>query len=447
MMNWKCGWLSEALTSKGHLVNVASTGIEAISKLRSDEHQLVISDIKMPKMSGLELLQEIKKDQPRLPVIMVTSYGTIENAVEAMKQGAEDYILKPFSFEVLEKVVGKVLRKAQALSEDNGTVKKITKEIIAYDPKMQNLLKLCRNIAKNRATVLLQGESGTGKELIAHYIHAHSARASSDFVAVNCASLPKELLESELFGHEKGSFTGAIARKIGKFELANRGTLLLDEISEIDLQSQAKLLRAIQEQEIDRVGGQRPIPLDVRIIATTNRELKKYVDEGQFREDLYYRINVIPIFIPPLRERIDDITPLIDYFLKKTSLENEKEVKNISQEALSFLLKREWKGNIRELENLIERAVLLAEEDCLMPEHFHCAENNEGKNLIRSGFSVKEMEKNLILKTLEEVKGNRTKAATMLEISVRTLRNKLKEYRISESDSSKEDDDNGNFSV
>lgn len=429
--------LTHALNRNGYSVEAASNGIEALEKFKRGKFSLVIADMKLPKMSGMEVLGEVKKISPQIPVIMITANGTIENAVEAMQEGASDYILKPFSAEVLESVVKKVgrnsngQRKVKLETMDLSKGSRQTK-VVTQDPRSLNILRLAKKIAPSRATVLIQGETGTGKEVFALFIHRHSGKAERPYVAINCASLPDGLAESELFGHEKGSFTGATNKKIGKFELANHGTIVLDEISEMSMPIQAKLLRAIQERVIDRVGGSKPIPIDVRIIAISNEDLRKAVNKGKFREDLFYRVNVIPFTIPPLRERKGDIPLLVQHFLEKYSSLNGRGMATISDEALSALMDLEWKGNVRELENTIERATLLTEHETILPEHLFLedAANDKHKPIqIRPGMTVKEMEKDLIFKTLQEVNDNRTHAADMLGVSIRTLRNKLREYK------------------
>ncbi|MBW1701928.1 MAG: sigma-54-dependent Fis family transcriptional regulator [Deltaproteobacteria bacterium] len=426
--------LTHALSRSGHSVETASSGFEALEKFKSEEFGLVITDVKMPEMSGMEVLEGIKKLSPQVPVIMITAYGTVNNAVEAMKEGASDYILKPFDSEILESAVKRACTNSNGKKSievySNGNSE--TKKIITQDSKMVEILNLAKNVAPSNATVLILGESGTGKELLASYVHQHSGKSKGPYVAVNCTALPESLAESELFGHEKGSFTGAASRKIGKFELANHGTILLDEISEMAMPLQAKLLRVLQEREIDRVGGNRPVPIDVRIIAISNIDLKKAVKEGKFREDLFYRVNVIPLTVPPLRERKGDIPLLANYFLEKYSSADNKKMKEIAEETISLLLQYDWKGNIREFENTIERAVLLGKGETLLPKHLFLEEpESNGKEPfpIRTGLSVKEMERELIFQTLKEVNGNRTHATKMLGISIRTLRNKLREYK------------------
>jgi len=421
--------LGAVLKRFGLRVSTAEDGLHAMAKFRQDLYDLVIADVKMPRMSGMELLKEIKKIAPRTPVVLLTAYGTIEGAVNAMKEGAFDYIEKPFSPEVLEEVVRRALAsRAEALRGQ--------RPIIAQDPKMLELLEVARTVASSPAPVLITGESGTGKELLARYIHEQSPRKDRPFVAVNCAALPEGLLETELFGHERGSFTGAVAQKKGKFELAHRGTLLLDEVSEMPLSLQAKILRALQEGEIDRVGGIKPVAVDVRVIATSNRDLVEEVRRGRFREDLFFRLNVIPLHIPPLRERKEDIPLLASYFLEKYADLNGKTAKDLAPETLDLLMDYFWPGNVRELENVIHRAVLLAKGEVLEPRDLVIEEglSPRAPHPVRPGTSLKEMERWLILETLKKVGGNRTKAAQLLGVSVRTIRNKLKEYRISGKD-------------
>ncbi len=430
--------LCHVLNRIGYGVTGVSNGFEALEKIQTQDFSMVITDMKMPEMSGMQVLEEVKRVSFRTPVIMITAYGTINNAVEAMKAGASDYIIKPFSSEVLEVTVRKVFEAEKGrlnASDKNGFSRTETqdKKIITRDKAMLKVLDLAGNVAPSNSTILILGESGTGKEMLAAYIHQKSGRRDHAYVAVNCAALPENLAESELFGYEKGAFTGASHKKPGKFELAKNGTIVLDEISEMPISLQAKLLRALQEKKIDRIGGTRPVSIDARVIAISNVDLKKAVKEGRFREDLYYRINVIPFHVPPLRERKADIPLLTNYFLKKYCSLNRKKMMRIPEETLSLLLRREWKGNVRELENVIERAVLLGNGDLLRPDFLFGEETsvNPAQDLpLKAGISVKEMEKGLIFKTLEEVNNNRTHAARLLGISIRTLRNKLKEYSL-----------------
>ena len=430
--------VSHALSRSGYSVETAANGFEGLDKFKSEQFNIVITDVKMPDLSGLDVLAEVKKISPEVPVIMITAYGTINRAVDAMKEGAADYILKPFSFETLKAAVKKLGAKPVVQCRNNfievySRSNSEKKRIITQDPQLLKITNLAKNVAPSNATILILGESGTGKELLASFIHQNSGRATKPYVAINCASLPENLAENELFGHEKGSFTGAETKKLGKFEMANHGTILLDEISEMAMPLQAKLLRVLQEREIDRVGGTRTIPIDVRIIAISNVDLKLAVQKGKFREDLFYRLNVIPFTIPPLRERKDDIPLLASYFLSKHSANHNKKMKRIAKDTISLLLKYDWKGNVRQLENIIERAVLLGDGEVLLSGHLFLEDddiNRDGQFPLRVGSSLKEMERELILQTLTEVDNNRTHAAKLLGISIRTLRNKLKEYNL-----------------
>ena len=434
--------MSEALKRAGYITETSVDGISALSKLESEKYSMVITDMKMPKVTGMDLLKEIKKISPDTKVILVTAYGTVDCAVEAMKEGASDFLLKPFSFESLLQIVkggfassGKpsaLFKSPTPQMNKNSTVE--VKEIVTKDKIFLRILNMAVEIAKSDSTILVYGESGTGKELIAQLIHENSNRKSKPFVAVNCAAIPDNLLESELFGHEKGSFTGAAFRKHGKFELAQGGTILLDEIGEMSMTLQAKLLRVLQEFEIDRVGGKEPVPIDVRVISTTNVDIKQAVSEKKFREDLYSRLHVIPIRVPPLRDRKGDVEVLTEHFIKKMSVKNNKNIKGITKEAMDILLNRKWYGNVRELQNMMERAVLLSGQDKIRKEDFILEEivekrlsDNSEVNL--SAETIDEMEKKLIEKTLNDKGGNRTHAARSLGISIRTLRNKLNEYK------------------
>jgi len=436
--------LSEALTRAGFESTTANDGESALLAIENGNFSLVVSDIKMPRKNGLELLSDIKKDFPGLPIILMTAYGDAESATEPIRLGADDFLLKPFSFDVLESSIKNLLNNNQPSATAEPSVKRTAvkpnkkssreRKIITNDPQMKKVLELVDKTAASRASVLIQGESGTGKELIARYIHQKSDRAGGAFVAVNCAALPEALLESELFGHEKGSFTGAITRKIGKFELADGGTILLDEITEMQIELQAKLLRVLQEKEIDRVGGSSTVSIDVRVVATTNRDPQEAISEGKFREDLYFRLNVIPVVVPPLRERPEDVIVMSHYFREKFALETGKNVKEISDETLEVLRGCRWRGNVRELENVMERAVLLSDGETIKPEDLFMpdvsAEKKPASNGVEVGGTIEAMERRMILGTLEQVSDNRTKAAEMLGISIRTLRNKLNIYKV-----------------
>jgi len=407
--------LKEAIQRMGFPVVVCDGGAEGLNKLQQSGYQLVVTDMNMPKMDGLTFLKEIRRRIGNLPVLVITGFGTVENAVESMKEGATDYLMKPFSFDSLKKALDSIISRAAA-----------GKDMLAESPEMKRIVALAENLAANDITVLINGESGTGKELLARRIQQTSRRKDKPFVAVNCAAIPDNLLESELFGHEKGAFTGAIERKKGKFELADGGTLLLDEIGELPLMLQAKLLRALQEREIDRVGGKEPIPLDVRVLATTNRNLAKECAEGRFREDLFYRLNVFPLKVPPLRERPEDIVAFSTRFIERFSAAAGKNIRGCSDEAIAILKGRSWRGNVRELENVIQRAVLICAGDLIEPCDL-MVDAAEVEDQAANG-KIRDMEKELILKTLKDVHGNKTKAAQILGVSVRTIRNKLNEY-------------------
>ena len=427
--------MESAIARLGHSVIKANNGKEALEILENLKVDLVISDMKMPIITGEELLIEVRRRYPQMPFVLITAYGTIQQAVDAMKYGAFDFITKPFSAESLEQVIAK-LGRAPGSSRKTSPKRESSdnsRSIVTRDPGFSKLLEMAETIAPSDASVLIQGESGTGKELLARLIHRSSDRRDAPFIAVNCAALPDNLLESELFGHEKGAFTGAQNSKPGKFELANGGTILLDEISEMNPLLQAKLLRVLQEREVDRVGGQRPIAIDVRVIATTNRNMTESVQKGDFREDLYYRLNVIPLFVPSLRERGGDIRLLLEHFVRKYSNGS----KQLNQGTIETLERHPWPGNIRELQNACQRAVLLAKEDSLDADCFLLGSTaqarvegpSQGKLEIRSGLSVAEAERMLIIETLKATEDNRTKAAELLGISIRTLRNKLNEYK------------------
>ncbi len=440
--------LSESLESCGYEVESADNGSEALQKFQARSFGIVVTDMRMPRLGGMDVLKGVKKISPQTPVVLITAYGTVSTAVEAMKEGASEFIMKPFSLDDLQAVVKKVLGSSVPSPEGDAppeTPVSPEVEIISQADNVRSMLTLMRNIARSKSSILIQGESGTGKELFARYIYRHSSRKDRPFVAINCAAIPHHLLESEMFGYEKGAFTGAVQRKPGKFEMADGGTLLLDEIGEMDIQLQAKLLRVLQESEVDRLGGREPISVDVRIIATTNADLKRGIEEKKFREDLFYRLNVIPIHIPPLRDREGDVVLLSDYFLKKYSRINEKKIPAISPKAFRILQDYRWPGNVRELEHVIERSVLICDDEVILPEHLYlenpirCAPKEISseeeatpdllvKAAVREPLTLKEMEKSMIFDALHRVNGNRTQASRILGISVRTMRNKLQEY-------------------
>ena len=515
--------LTESLKLLGYSTQTAISGEDALARLNEKPVAAILTDMKMSGMSGIDLFHNVNKRNPKIPVIIMSAHGTIDTAVSAIQLGIVDYLVKPFSQERLLEVVKKCSSLVGALgrpSSAGGTRSADVSQrsnhrmILTKDPGMLKLLKMAEVVASSDATIFIEGESGTGKELLARFVHEHSPRAHRPFIAINCAAVPENLLESELFGYEKGAFTGAITRKPGKFELAHTGTILLDEVSEMHIALQAKLLRVLQEKEVDSVGGREPIPLDIRVIATTNRPILKEVEAGRFREDLYYRLNVFPLQIPPLRYRISDIPILAGYFVKKVADRNNREPQTISHEAISVLMARGWRGNVREMENIMERATLIAQDGVIFPEHLEATgvasarsvlplqaipnlnetfyegeaplalpmegatrapvkhetfyegalltpvkhetfyevgtptagsggiwnkseqgsqiSNGHGETGAVTGsgtITLWEAERNVILGTLDKMNGNRTHAAKSLGISIRTLRNKLKEYR------------------
>ena len=422
--------MSKALVESRHHVTTAGDGMSAFQEVVRDNFDLVITGLDLPRMNGLDLLRRIKEINKSLPVIITSANAKVQEAVEAMKLGASDFLVKPLTLKMIEIITCQI---SSDLTETDKGKSNGKFTIITKNREMERLLQRAREIADSQASVFIQGESGTGKELFARYIHHYSARRGKSFVAINCAALPETLLESELFGHEKGSFTGALTKKKGKFEIANHGTLLLDEISEMDYHLQSKLLRVLQEKEIDRVGGTVPIPVDFRVIATTNRDIEKQIKDGKFREDLYYRLNVIPFLLPPLRERSDDISLLANYFIEKYNRIDKRAVKGLTEEAITSLLQMSWKGNVREFENIIERAILMCEGDMVNEDDLFVTDNNRRTENAGYPFmpvlSLKEMEKTSIFRALDHTNDNRTHAAKILGISVRTLRNKLNEYR------------------
>jgi len=428
----------EILRRKSYEVDTASDGKAALAKLDDADYDLILSDIKMPVMNGMELLDAARIKAPDTHIIMMTAFGTIEDAVEAMKKGAYDYVQKgsadPTEIEI---VVERALKYQESMRENKRLRSELQDKysfsnMIGKAHCMEQVFDMIGTVADSRATVLVTGESGTGKELVARALHYNSARSAAPFIRLNCAALPKDLMESELFGHEKGAFTGAIKQTRGRFEMADGGTLLLDEISEIDPALQAKLLRVLQEREFERVGSTQTIKVDVRIVATTNRDLQKEVEAGNFREDLYYRLNVIEMALPPLRERKDDIPALVSNFVAKFNDDNGKNIEGLEEEAMEALMQYDWPGNIRELENYTERAVVVSRGPALSmadyPQRLVSGPQDRGDGGMHVGMTVHEMERRLIMKTLESCRGNRTEAATLLGISTRTLRNKLHEY-------------------
>lgn len=416
--------LCATLKLDGYTALAASGGEQAIDLLRIRPVGLVISDVQMRPMDGYTLLQAIKRSHPWIPIVLMTAYGEVDKAVAAMRSGASDYLLKPFDPHSL---LAHVRHYLLTVSDEDES------EIVAEDPRTLTLLSLAKKVAATSATVMLTGESGSGKEVLARFVHRHSPRASQPFVAINCAAIPENLLESTLFGYEKGSFTGASQAQAGKFEQANGGTLLLDEISEMPLGLQAKLLRVLQEREVERIGGSKPVKLDIRLIATSNRDMPVYVQEGRFREDLYYRLNVFPLEISPLRERPQDIVPLAQRILDQSAQPRCV----LTQSAIHSLEQYTWPGNIRELENVIQRAMILA-AGSIEAVHLNLPGSSardicqgkaqgEGDSSLRD---IKSLERDHILQTLAAVNGSRKLAVQKLGISERTLRYKLQQYRL-----------------
>lgn len=426
-------FLVEALNRKGIEAVAAENGQKALSLMQDQSFDMVITDMKMPGLSGIDVLNKVKEISPNTLVIVVTAFGTIENAVEAMKSGAFHYLIKPFSLESLFANIEKANQHLALVGENQYLRQQVEanpfgKQVVAESPAMKKVLHDIEHIAKSHSSVFINGETGTGKEVIAHLIHHSSPRANQPFIKVNCAAVPETLVESEFFGHEKGAFTGAASKRLGRFELANKGSLLLDEITEIPLSLQAKLLRVTQEQEFERVGGSKPIKVDVRLISTSNRDIREAIANKVLREDLYYRLNVVPIYLPPLRERQEDILPLAMHFIERTCQENHLDKKTLSLEAQKKLVLYRWPGNVRELANVIERAIVMDRGKVIQVDHLYL--DGPAASLM-AGRTLQELEKQLIVETLQ-MHQNRTKAAETLGISVKTLRNKLQEYNLAE---------------
>lgn len=453
--------LSAQLSRDGYEILTAEDGEQGLTLLRENHIDMVITDLKMPKVDGLTLLREALQENPELPIVMITAHGTVDTAVEALKIGAFDYLTKPFDKDEVRAVVAKALRTKQ-LSEEEATSSPQGPQarfgIIGQSAGLQELYQLLERVADTPTTVLITGESGTGKELVARALHEHSSRRDKPFIKVNCAAIPKELIESELFGYERGAFTGAVTSKPGRFELANTGTLFLDEIGEIPVEMQVKLLRALQESEFERVGGIKTIRVDVRLVAATNRDLERLIASGNFRKDLYYRLNVVPIRLPALRERVGDIPALVEHFLAKFSERLKKHVVGTELEALECLSTYAWPGNIRELENVIERAVLFCDTDKLSvrdlppevrgaaalqaPVSFDPAQSDLPRE---SGLkehvkvAMSRLERELVSRALSQTGGNVTHAARLLKISRKGLQLKMKELGLREGHGEKGD--------
>jgi two-component system, NtrC family, response regulator AtoC len=447
--------LSAQLSRDGYDVLTAEDGEQGLAQLREHHIDLVITDLKMPRVDGMTLLKRALEEEPELPVVMITAHGTIDTAVEALKRGAFDFVTKPFDKDEVRQIVAKALR-TRELGGADATSTPASRGarfgIIGSSPGIAELYAILERVADTPTTVLITGESGTGKELVARALHEHSSRKDKPFIKVNCAAIPKELIESELFGYERGAFTGAVASKPGRFELANGGTLFLDEIGEIPIEMQVKLLRALQESEFERVGGIKTIRVDVRLVAATNRELKRLISSGTFREDLFYRLNVVPIRLPALRERTTDISLLVEHFLVKFNERLKKKVESVHREALDLLVAYPWPGNIRELENVIERAVLFCDTHELnasdlppdvrgipalanvpLPEaDLQAALAGEGGLKEHVKVAMSRLERELVSRALQQTGGNVTHAARLLKISRKGLQLKMKELGLRE---------------
>ncbi len=445
--------LDLTLREEGYETLAAGDAESGLKILRREKVDLIITDLRLPGMNGLEFLQAAKHANGTLPVVVMTAYGTVETAVEAMKAGASDYVLKPFSLEEIKLIVRKELD-VHRLREENRDLREALgqryefKNIVARSPRMQEVLAMVERIAPTNSTVLLGGESGAGKDLIARAIHQHSRRASGPFVKINCAAIPENLLESELFGYEKGAFTGAVTSKPGKFELADKGSIFLDEIGDVPPAIQVKLLRVLQEREFERLGGTRTLKVDIRLVAATNRDLRAALEQGTFRQDLYYRLNVVPIDIPPLREHKEDIPYLVDHFLSRFARESGKPAQRITPAAMKMLMDFHWPGNVRELENIIERAVALSSGTTLDVDDIHLdgllarAPREPGANGLSAsggtagsgsasgsfpppGMTLEQFEDEIIREALRRAAGNKSQAARILGLSRNALRYRL----------------------
>jgi DNA-binding NtrC family response regulator len=435
--------LLKTLEAEGYEVETARDGEGGVEKAREKKYDVVLADLKLPRMNGIEVLTSLKEMDQDAAVILMTAYGTIETAVEAMKEGAFDFLTKPFDTDHLGVLIKRAMENRRLVAENVLLREELGHhmgyaEIIGKCEKMQEVSRLIQKVAPSDTTVLLLGESGTGKELFARAIHSLSNRRKGPYVAINCAAIPRELLENELFGSERGAYTGAVARKMGKFEIAQGGTIFLDEVGDLDVALQAKLLRVLQDRTFERLGGTKTITVDVRVVAASNADLKKAVEKTEFREDLFYRLSVFPITIPPLRERREDIPDLAEYFVKKYCAEMKKPKKRISREAISLLDKYHWPGNVRELENTVERAIILCEGKKILPEHLAIRIPSPHEIRLREGAGLKEVgqhaqaeaERALIMRVLTQVRGNKRKAAQALKIDYTTLFEKIKKYGI-----------------
>ncbi|MEW6530957.1 MAG: sigma-54 dependent transcriptional regulator [Thermodesulfobacteriota bacterium] len=447
--------LKANLSLDGYEVYEADDGTDAIGKVSAGFYDLILMDNRMSQMDGIDALKEIKKISPAIPVIIITAHASVETAVEALQAGAHDYLTKPLDVDELRIKIRQTLEFWRLKAENILQRRRLeslfdASRIVGKSPVMKEILETVAMVAPTEASVLILGESGTGKELIANALHQGSGRSDKRFIKVNCAALPETLLESELFGHEKGAFTGAVNRRPGRFELADGGAIFLDEIGEMSLATQAKLLRVLQEREFEPLGSTRTVKVDIRIIAASNKVLLDEVKKGTFREDLFYRLNVVPIHLPPLRDRKEDIPLLAEHFLKIYNEKNNKNVQGFHPRALDALMRYSWPGNIRELENIVERSVIFSREDyVIFPELPEVIREASGDTLsleVRQGFkpgmTIREMERELIIRTLEDNDGNRTRTARILGITRRTLQHKLKEYDLDQQDAHGTDSDN-----
>ncbi len=435
--------LTETLVEEGHRVDSATNGRRALELASNKSYDLVLTDLKMPDLSGLEVLSGIKDIDADTSVILMTAYGTIEDAVSAMKNGAYDFITKPFDTDHLCVLINRALENRRLVAENSLLREELFSghgfaDIVGKSKGIQEICGLIQKVAKSDASVLLQGESGTGKELFARAIHSVSNRKDRPYITINCAAIPGELLENELFGSEKGAFTGANVRKMGKFEIADTGTIFLDEIGDLDITLQAKLLRVLQQKTFERLGGTKQIEVDVRVIAASNNDLQELIAAKKFREDLFYRLSVFPIAIPPLRERPDDIEVLVEHFVHKYCVDLKKQPKSVSKQALALLQKYHWPGNVRELENTIERAIILSEGKKITPDHLAIRLKRADEIQLRDGAGLKEIgahaqmkaEKGTIIRVLKEARGNKRQTARILKIDYTTLFDKIKKYNI-----------------
>lgn len=431
--------LRKILFQDGYETSCAYTGNEALNLIESERFDIVITDMKLPDISGFSVIEKVKKKDVDIPVVMITAFSSLQTAIDAMKKGADDYLTKPVNIDELELILRKVWEKQLLVLQNRELKQKLHDKydfsgLIGSTPEMQYIFKTITEIAPTVATVLIYGETGTGKELVANAIHYNSDRRDKPLIALHCASLSEGVLESELFGHEKGAFTGAMSQRRGRFELADGGSLFLDEVGEMNTRVQIKLLRVLETGRFERVGGEKTLESDVRIIAATNKDLEREIREGRFREDLYYRLNVINVRLPPLRERREDIVMLMDSFLLKYAAKNKKEIRGFSPQSVKMLNSYDWPGNVRELENAVERAVVMSKNEIIEPEslplniNLSLRKSRKDGFRIPSGMTMKEIEKKVILETLQTTNGSKSKAAKILGISTRKIEYKIKEW-------------------